>query len=68
MLSSAWGEENVIKLRQVQTPARDFKSGERCDFTKKEGSGRPLEVRTDSNVSRIRELVQKDQTMSFSAV
>ena len=68
LLSFAWGEENVIKLRQVQTLARDFKSGERCDFTRKEGSGRPLEVRTDSNVNRIRELVQEDQTMSLSAV
>ena len=34
LLSFAWGEENVIKLRQVQTLARDFKSGERCDFTR----------------------------------
>ena len=54
LLSFAWGEENVIKLRRVQTLVRDFQTGERCDFTRKEDSGRPLEVRTDSNVSRVK--------------
>jgi len=68
LLSFAWGEENVIKLRRVQTLVRDFKTGERCEFTRKAGSGRPLEVRTDSNVNRVKELIQEDQTMSLTAV
>ena len=68
LLSFTWGEENVIKLRRVQTLVQDFKTGERYEFTRKAGSGRPLEVRTDSNVNRVKELIQEDQTMSLTAV
>lgn len=68
LLSTAWGEKNVIKLRRIQVLAREFKDGERNQCTRKPGSGRPLEVRTSDNVERVKELVEEDSRISLTAI
>ena len=66
LLSTAWGEETVIKLRQVL--AKEFRCGERNQCTRRLGSGRPREQRTSDNVKTVRELVEEDSRISLTAI
>ena len=68
LLSNAWGEENVIKLRRIQALAREFRCGERNQCIRKPGSGRPLEVRTSNNVESVKDLVEEDSRVSLTAI
>jgi hypothetical protein len=35
LLANAWGEDNIIKVRQIQKKASQFATGERVEFTHK---------------------------------
>ena len=68
LLVNAWGEDNVVNVRQIQKKAKQFQTGERVDFTRKSKQGRPRDVRTEDNVSHIKALVEQDNSMSLNAI
>jgi hypothetical protein len=68
LLSSAWGEENVIHLRRLQVIAKEYRTGERTGVKRKAGSGRPQEVHTDENVTSIQEIIMDDPHISLNTI
>ncbi len=63
-LVGAWGEENTITSRRVNQIAKEFKTEERVQFSRKPGSGRPVTSSSVDNVDAVRELLSDDNTLS----
>ena len=60
---------DVISLRRVQKINKEYKSGEKIDCQRKEGSGRPSHSTSDENVAKVRQLVEEhNYCISYPAI
>jgi len=67
IMKISWPDD-CLSLRRVQTLCKEFKDGNRDSFERKDGTGKTKSVIRTDNVEQIRQLLDKDNTLTVQKI